>query len=102
MVWGDAGYQGVHKREENLGLEVEWRVAMCPGRRGKLDPGSEEVLAESTKAPVRAKVERPFLSLERLFGYRKVRYRGLAKNMEMVALLFGLGNLRTAQDQLAT
>ena len=24
----DAGYQGVHKRQENLGLEVEWRVAM--------------------------------------------------------------------------
>ena len=23
VVWGDAGYQGVHKREENLGLEVE-------------------------------------------------------------------------------
>ena len=28
VVWGDAGYQGVHKRQENLGLEVEWRVAM--------------------------------------------------------------------------
>ena len=23
VVWGDAAYQGVHKREENLGLEVE-------------------------------------------------------------------------------
>ena len=22
VVWGDAGYQGVHKREENLGLEM--------------------------------------------------------------------------------
>ena len=39
VVWGDAGYQGVHKREENLGLE--WRVAMRPGRRRKLEPGSE-------------------------------------------------------------
>ena len=101
-MWGDAGYQGVHKREENLGLEVEWRVAMRPGRRGKLEPGIEEVLAESTKASARAKVEHPFLSLERLFCYGKVRYRGLAKNMEMVALPLGLGNLRTAQDQLAT
>ena len=32
VVWGDAGYQGVHKREENLGLEVEWRVSMRPGQ----------------------------------------------------------------------
>ena len=55
VVWGDAGYQGVGKREENLGLEVEWRVAMRPGRRRKLEPGSEEALAEKEKASVRAK-----------------------------------------------
>ena len=30
MVWCDAGYQGVHKRAENLGLEVDWQVAMRP------------------------------------------------------------------------
>ena len=27
-----------------------------------------------------------------MFGYTKVRYRGLAKNTERLALLFGLGN----------
>ena len=82
VVWGDAGYQGVHKRKENLGLEVEWRVAMRPGSRRKLEPGSEEALEEKAKASVRAKVEHPFLRLKRLFGYGKVRYRGLTKNME--------------------
>ena len=101
VVWGDAGYQGVHKREENLGLEVEWRVAMRPGRRRKLEPGSEEALVEKGKASVRAKVEHPFLRLKQMFGYGKVRYRGLAKNKERVALLFGLGNLLTAEGQLA-
>ena len=101
VVWGDAGYQGVHKREENLGLEVEWRVAMRPGSRRKLEPGSEEGLAEKEKASVRAKVEHLFLRLKRLFVYGKVRYRGLAKNMERLALLFGLGNLLTAEGQLA-
>ncbi len=25
---GDSGYTGVHKREENLGLAVDWQVAM--------------------------------------------------------------------------
>ena len=50
---------------------------------------------------VRAKVEHPFLRLKRLFGYGKIRYRGLAKNMERLALLFGLGNLLTAEGQLA-
>ena len=37
-VWGDAGYQGVDKREENRELDVEWRVAMKPGRRRQLAP----------------------------------------------------------------
>ena len=97
VVWGDAGYQGVHKRKENLGLDVDWRVAMRPGKRRGLDPGSDEALLEKAKASVRAKVEHPFLRLKRLFGYGKVRYRGLAKNTQRLALLFGLGNLLTAE-----
>ena len=35
VVWGDAGYQGVHKREDNMALEVEWR-----GRCGQGSDGS--------------------------------------------------------------
>ena len=100
VVWGDAGYQGVGKREETQGLEVEWQVAMRPGKRRKLDPESAAALAEKAKASVRAKVEHPFLRLKRLFGYGKVRYRGLMKNTQRLALLFGLGNLLTAEGQL--
>ena len=55
VVWGDAGYQGVHRREETQGLEVEWQAAMRPGRRRKLAPESQEALAEKVKASVRAK-----------------------------------------------
>ena len=62
---------------------------------------SEEALEEKAKASVRAKVEHPFLRLKRLFGYSKVRYRGLAKNAERVALLFGLGNLLTTEGRLS-
>ena len=100
-VWGDAGDQGVPKREENRGREVDWQVAMRPGRRRRLEPGSDEALAEKLKAPVRAKVEHPFLKVKRLFGYGKVRYRGLAKNRQRLALLLGLGNLLTAQRHWA-
>ena len=100
VVWCDAGYQGVHKREENLGREVEWQVAMRPGKSRKLDRGSAEALTERSKASVRAKVEHPFLKVKRVFGYAKVRYRGLAKNTERLALLFGLGNLLMAEGQL--
>ena len=80
---------------------MEWQVAMRPGKRRKLDPDSPEALAERSKASVRARVEHPFLKVKRIFGYAKVRYRGLAKNTERLALLFGLGNLLTAESQLA-
>ena len=72
QVWGDAGYQGVHKRPENRGLDVEWQVAMRPGKRRKLEPGSDEAVAEKRKASVRAKVEHPFLYIKRHFDYGKV------------------------------
>ena len=101
-VWGDAGYQGVDKRVENRESEVEWHVAMRPGQRRKLEPGSSEALAEKRKASVRAKVEHPFLYVKRHFGYAKVRYRGLYKNTQRLALLLGLANLMTAERRLAT
>ena len=99
-VWGDAGYQGVHKRPENRGLEVEWRVAMRPGRRRGLEPGSEEAVEERRKASIRAKVEHPFLWVKRRFGYAKVRYRGLAKNTQRLALLLGFANLVRAEGRM--
>ena len=100
-MWGDVGYQGVDKRLENRELDVEWRVAMRPGRRRHLEPGSYEALAEKRKASVRAKVEHPFLYVKRRFGCAKVRYRGLAKNAQRLALLLGLANLMTAERRLA-
>ena len=72
-VWGDARYQEVHKRDENLERRVDWQVAMKPGRRRKLEPRSEEALSEQCKASVRAKVEHLFLKVKRLFGYTKSR-----------------------------
>ena len=101
-VWGDAGYTGVQKRPENLGLAVDWQVDMRPGQRRKLEPDSGEAVVEKIKASIRAKVEHPFLEVKQLFGYAKVRYRGLAKNTELVALLLGLANLRRAQALLAS
>ena len=101
QVWGDAGYQGVSKRDENRDLNVEWRVAMRPGRRRQLERGSETAVEERRKASIRAKVEHPFLWVKRRFGYAKVRYRGLAKNTQRLALLLGLTNLITADRHLA-
>ena len=95
-VRGDAGYQGVHKRPEHQGREVDWQVAMRPGWRRRLDKASAEKAAEKRKASIRAKVEHPFLYVKRHFGYSKVRYRGLAKNTQRITMLLGFTNLLIA------
>ncbi len=96
-VWGDAGYQGVHKRSEHEDRKVDWLIAIRPGKRRQLNPRSIAGRAEKAKASVRAKVEHPFRYVKRMFGYDKVRYRGLAKNTERISLLLGFANLLIAE-----
>ncbi len=102
IAFGDAGYQGVHKRSEAAG--PAWHVAMRPGLRRKLNPFIEpEFIAErleQAKASVRAKVEHPFRVVKQQFGYAKVRYRGLAKNTARLTMLFALSNLWMARRQV--
>ncbi len=100
-VWGDAGYQGVGKRPENNGGAVDWRVALKPGKRRALAPDSAAAACERARASVRAKVEHPFLYLKRRFSYARVRYRGLAKNRQRIALLPGFANLMIGERHLA-
>ncbi len=93
---GDAGYQGVEKREENLGKTVVWHVAMKRSKRKALPNnklGRMQEKLEVLKASVRAKVEHPFHVLKNLFRHRKTRYRGLAKNTAQLFTLFGFANL---------
>lgn len=47
----------------------------------------------TTKSQTRAKVEHPFLPLKRLWGFAKVRYRGLAKNANRVFAMLALINI---------
>ena len=82
-------------------MQVEWQVAMRPGQRRKLEAGSDEAAREKRKASVRVKMEQPFLYVKRYFGYAKVRYRGLGKNSQRLALLLGFTNLMRAERYLA-
>jgi IS5 family transposase len=103
-AWGDAGYQGVDKRDEFKDSKVRWEVAMRPGKRRALDCERELdrliEKAEKLKASIRAKVEHPFRLIKQQFGYAKVRYRGLAKNTVRLTMLFALGNLWMARRQI--
>ena len=98
QVHGDAGYTGVEKRAELVALEreIDWQIASKRGQiRGMVEGAEKEVLKtlEKAKASVRAFVEHPFHIVKNLFGHRKVRYRGLAKNGHQLYTLFGLANV---------
>lgn len=92
-VHGDAGYVGMHKRDEHAGRNVKWHISVRPGKRKMMAAGSHEMKDEQSKASVRAKVEHPFRWVKGIFGYSKVRYRGLDKNMNRLYLLLGFTNL---------
>ena len=102
VAFGDAGYRGVHKREE--AQCPQWHVAMQPGKRRQLDLTRKWARlldkAEQLKASVRAKVEHPFHVIKNLFRHKKTRYKGLAKNEAQLFSLFGLANLVIAKRSL--
>ena len=103
FAYGDAGYTGVGKREENQNRAVRREIAARPGTirampEGKLKAGAQRV--EYCKARIRAKVEHPFRVMKRQFGYVKVRFRGLAKNTAQILTRFVLSNLWMARRRL--
>jgi transposase, IS5 family len=102
-AFGDAGYQGAHKRA-NAPPGVRWHVAMRPGKRAALDKskplGAMINEVERIKASIRAKVEHPFRVIKRQFGFVKVRYRGLKKNTAQLTTLLALSNLWMVRGKL--
>lgn len=100
VIYGDSGYLGADKRpefEEDKHLsKVELRINVRP-KSMKISDGYKgknwDKFIESRKSSVRARVEHPFLIVKKLFGYSKVVYRGIKKNMNRFNVLFASCNL---------
>lgn len=100
-VHGDAGYTGAHEYVPRR--KIDWKIARRRSQVKKIacDRTRERVtIEEKRKAQVRARVEHPFWALKCIFGYRKVRFKGLAKNTAHVVTLFALTNLFMARKRL--
>ena len=99
-VWGDAGYQG----QTEAIHEAAPQAQDMTNRRAKNNKGevyAVEKRKNRSKSRVRAKVEWPFRVLKRVFGFTKVRYRGLKKNHEWLCAAFGLANIYKNRKRLA-
>jgi transposase, IS5 family len=99
-VYGDKGYASDAKKVAAQEAGVLWAVK----EKGK--PGRELTKRQRARnrrfGKVRAKVEHVFRVLKCQFGYRKVRYRGIAKNGAQVFALLALANLYLARGRLAS
>ena len=98
-VYGDKGYaSGVRKRAAEA-AGVLWAV------KEKAQPGrpltARQRASNRRYGKVCARVEHVFRVLKCQFGYRKVRYRGLAKNAAQLFSLLALANLYLARRTLA-
>ena len=97
-VWGDQGYQGqsdvIHARAPRAQDFTNRRY------RGRGWVNEEEKAKNRTKSQVRAKVEHTIGVIKRIFGFQKVRYRGLAKNLHRLEVTAALANLYTVRRRL--
>ncbi len=97
-VWGDSAYTGqgeVIREQSPKAKDFTNRKSHRSRPLTDADHASNR-----TKSRVRAKVEHPFLVLKQIFGFTKVRYRGLDKNANRLFVACGLVNLYMARRVL--
>jgi len=98
-VWGDAGYQGQTEAIHEAAPGAQDMTSRRTKFKNYVD--EEAKRKNTTKARVRSKVEHPFRILKRIFGFTKVRYRGLKKNHAWLCTAFALVNLYQHRNRLA-
>ena len=97
-VWGDSAYTG----QKDVIQEKAPGAKDFTNKKGhRSRPLTDEDRSKNrTKSRVRAKVEHPFLVIKQIFGFTKVRYRGLEKNANRLFVACGLVNLYMARRVL--
>jgi IS5 family transposase len=97
-VWGDQGYQGqtalIHQRAPNA-KDFTNRRYRYHGRVNEVEKAKNR-----NKSRVRAKVEHVFGVIKNIFGFRRTRYRGLAKNLNRLTVTAALANLYIVRRRL--
>ena len=97
-VWGDAAYQG----QTGVIHEHAPKAKDFTNRRYQYGGHVNEIekARNRTKSRVRAKVEHVIGVIKRVFGFCKVRFRGLAKNLHRLQVTCALANLFIVRRRL--
>ena len=97
-VWGDQAYRG----QKDAIRAVAPRVRDFTNQRYRWGTRVDETIKATNrrKSKIRAKVEHVFGVIKRVFGFQKVRYRGLAKNLHRLEVTAALTNLFIVRRRL--
>jgi IS5 family transposase len=99
VLYGDQAYWKEADRQAYGARGIRYRVNRRA--RSRHQPLSERWRQiNRARSRTRARCEHPFYVVKQLWGFAKVRYRGLAKNLARAYILFGLANLYTTRRQL--
>jgi IS5 family transposase len=93
-VYADKGYDGWWYRQELARRGIEDGIMAGNYRQRPLDAAGHA--RNRAIGVIRAAVERSFATMKRWYGYRRVRYRSLARNSLQLQLLALAMNLRRA------
>lgn len=97
-VWGDQAYRGQTAVIRTHAPKARDFTHRRYRHRGVVDEA--ERAKNRTKSKVRAKVEHTIGVIKRVFGFAKVRYRGLEKNAHRLFVTCALANLFIARRHL--
>jgi IS5 family transposase len=91
--YGDSAYRGKQQRErlKDIAPKAKDFTNKRAYRNQPLTESDKDT--NRRKSSVRSKVEHPFLTLKRLWGFAKVRYRGLAKNANRAFAMLAMLNI---------
>ncbi len=97
-VWGDQAYRG----QKVAMRQVAPRARDFTNQRYRWGSRTDaEIKAKNrTKSRVRAKAEHAIGVIKRIFGFQKVRYRGLAKNLHRLEVTAALANVYLVRRRL--
>ena len=97
-VYGDSAYASQKELIESKAPKARDFTNQRVRRGGEID--EVERAKNRNKSKVRARVEHVFAVVKRLWGFSKVRYRGLAKNATRSFVALGLANIYLARKRL--
>src|ERR1051325_11325725 len=98
VIYGDRAYINAELQQDYEAEGVRWRIQRRGQRNAPLSERDRQWNRRQSK--VRARVEHIFHVIKQLWGHRKVRYRGLAKNEAHYFSLLALADLFLVRKQL--